>query len=231
MMSNSAAVTTSTGQGSPISMTRARNSGSPSMLTFRVVELPLSMKRALLIWHCASVGLKGCWLSTTAEAPHWRLFGESLRPVIDLLANTDRLDEVTETSTCVMLDLLGWRGEIAHSSDFDVRQGRSERLAELTRVVGATVYLCGTGGARYLDERHFRDVGLRVQYVEKPEWVADGVWEQGRNLSALWAMMALGVDERLCRADNLTLPRRTLSTCDQGQADTMRQKPQTTSIA
>ena len=145
----------------------------------RVVESELCLRR-----------IDGLLAQYYARSPHWRQVREPLQAVIDLITKTNRLDEISETSTRVMLDLLGWQGEIVRSSAFTVRAGRSERLADLTNAVGATAYLCGPGGARYLDEHQFRELGLHVQYAEKPDWVADDTWQQGRNLSALWAMLA-----------------------------------------
>lgn len=67
------------------------------------------------------------------------------------IAGTDRLADVSEHATITMLRLLSWPGAICRSSDLSARGGRSERLADLTRAVGAATYLCGTGGSRYLD--------------------------------------------------------------------------------
>lgn len=123
------------------------------------------------------------------RSPHWWQVREPLAELARLIGKTDRLDEVAEASTRMLLDLLGWQGEIVHSSHFSVRQGRSERLADLVHAAGATTYLCGTGGARYLDERPFHELGRRVRYVGKPSWIADDVWQRGRDVSALWALM------------------------------------------
>ncbi|WP_260473802.1 WbqC family protein [Amycolatopsis balhimycina] len=69
-----------------------------------------------------------------------------------------------------------------------MRPGRSERLADLAVTVGATTYLCGTGGAKYLDEKPFAELGVAVQYVPavgepRPEW---------NRLSALGAIATEG---------------------------------------
>jgi hypothetical protein len=62
---------------------------------------------------------------------------------------------------------------ICRSSGIPVRGGRSERLADLTRAVGAATYLCGTGGSRYLDRSPFAALGLGVARFTSLEHPAD----------------------------------------------------------
>lgn len=133
--------------------------------------------------------LEGLTAQYFARSRHWGQLRGPITELARLVGKTGRLDEVAEASTCQLLELLGWRGEVVRSSALTVRPGRSERLADLVAAVGATTYLCGTGGARYLDEQAFRALGLDVQYAAKPAWVADQVWQDGRNVCALWAMM------------------------------------------
>jgi hypothetical protein len=78
------------------------------------------------------------------------------------IASSERLADVTEYTTTEMLRLVGWPGAIYRSSDLPARSGRSERLADLTSTIGATTYLCGTGGSRYLDPAPFTARGLHV---------------------------------------------------------------------
>lgn len=131
-----------------------------------------------------------------ARSPYWHRLQAPLEEVVTRIGKTDYLNEVAEISTRVLLDFLGWRGKIVHSSDFAVRHGRSERLADLTKAVGVTTYLCSTGGARYLDEGQFTDMGIRVEYAQQPAWIADDLWQRGQNLSVLWAMACGVVDFR-----------------------------------
>lgn len=125
------------------------------------------------------------------RAPHWASAGAAVDEVLAELAMTDRLVDVAEVSTRALLARLGWRGEVVRSSTVTAGAGRSARLADLTRAVGADTYLCGPGGARYLDEAPFTAHGLTVEYPAPPELARrDGT----RGLSALWAFAALGPD-------------------------------------
>jgi len=83
-------------------------------------------------------------------------------------ASSERLADVAEHTTAEMLRLVGWPGVIYRSSDLAARSGRSERLADLTSAVGATTYLCGTGGSRYLDPAPFTTRAHHVAMFKPP---------------------------------------------------------------
>jgi WbqC-like protein family len=129
-------------------------------------------------------------------SPHWPAFRKELQPVLDCISETASLAAICEMSTLVLLQLLGWRGQVVRSSQLPSRSGRSDRLADLVQAVGGTSYLCGTGGRRYLDTTPFEAAGLPVQWFEPPVVPSDtlGLWTANRQVSALWPMLAYGVD-------------------------------------
>jgi hypothetical protein len=86
--------------------------------------------------------------------------------------------------------MLGWRGQILCSSTLPSRSGRSERLADLAGATGASAYLCGTGGMRYLRPDPFQAQGIGVIHFRTP--TDGGVWTGAREISALWALMTYG---------------------------------------
>ncbi|TVT24742.1 WbqC family protein [Amycolatopsis acidiphila] len=123
------------------------------------------------------------------RGPHWACVRDAVDEVLAALALTDRVADVAEVSTRALLAQLGWRGEVVRSSALLSSDERSARLADLAAAVGADTYLCGRGGARYLDEAPFAARGLTVRYPPQPELAGkDGM----RTLSSLWAFAALG---------------------------------------
>ncbi|MFJ2259599.1 WbqC family protein [Streptomyces sp. NPDC087844] len=123
------------------------------------------------------------------SSPHWPALDQAMVPVLDLFATTDKTAEIAEASTHVLLDLLGWRGQVLRSSRLEARLGRSQRLADLAAVTEARSYLCGAGGMRYLETGLFTSCGITVTPFRTP--TADG-WDTGRAISALHALMLLG---------------------------------------
>jgi hypothetical protein len=118
----------------------------------------------------------------------WPVLQSALKPLISAIAESKRLHDIAELSTRILLDMVGWRGEIVRSSDFEVRQERSARLVDLTKAVHADTYLCGTGGRRYLDESAFGRHDLAVKYFDNPHWISSELWHSGKGLSAVYAL-------------------------------------------
>lgn len=68
---------------------------------------------------------------------------------------------------------LGITTKISDSCDYQLSEGKSERLADLCAQVGATEYLSGPSAKTYLDEQVFLDRGISVawfDYTGYPEY-------------------------------------------------------------
>jgi WbqC-like protein family len=117
----------------------------------------------------------------------------------ETITGTGRLADVSEHATIALLRLLNWPGAMCRSSGILARAGRSERLADLTRAVGASAYLCGTGGSRYLDQAPFAALGVSVAIFTPPQHLAALSPEDTRRVSVLTDLAAVG-SERLSAA-------------------------------
>jgi hypothetical protein len=104
--------------------------------------------------------------------PHRAAIWGLLADAEDAVVSCARVADASERTTIALLNAVGWRGRISRSSDVAARTGRSERLADLTMTAGATAYLCGTGGSRYLDPAPFTAQGLEVQFFRPPSRLA-----------------------------------------------------------
>jgi hypothetical protein len=62
--------------------------------------------------------------------------------------------------------LLGITTVIRCSSEFTLAPGKSERLLELCRNLGATTYLSGPAAGDYLDVALFREAGIQVEWMD-----------------------------------------------------------------
>lgn len=120
---------------------------------------------------------------------HWASSSACVEEVLVALELSNALANAAEVSTRALLAQLDWQGTVVRSSTLDARCGRSVRLADLTKAVGADTYLCGPGGSKYLDERPFAELGLSVAYPEPPGWTRQ---PGTRAVTALWALAALG---------------------------------------
>ncbi|QES18646.1 hypothetical protein DEJ46_05740 [Streptomyces venezuelae] len=124
------------------------------------------------------------------DCPDWPLFRHALESVLLRFRRAGRTADVAEESTRMLLRLLGWRGRVLHSSRLPARAERSQRLADLTAVTGASGYLCGTGGMRYLEFAPFAARGVDVLPFSTS---TAGIWEHGREVSAVRPIMTYGL--------------------------------------
>ena len=166
-------------------MTRSNTSGSS-------VETHLPYGRATLIRDArladprrsrdqTAQAIRHCY----RRSRHWQQISTFLDRVLDGFTGSDRTGVVAENSTGVLLDLLGWRGEIIRSSRLPAGRERSQRLADLAAVTGATAYLCGPGGLQYLDHGPFKAAHVGVEPFLTP---AEGLNQQPSAVRALYAL-------------------------------------------
>lgn len=118
----------------------------------------------------------------TAEAPDWArkhattirqsygkapCFGETWRALEAFWAErTELLVDMTIPTTIAMAKLLGIeRTRFVRSSELPVGGGKTERLVNLVRHVGADRYLSGPSAKDYLDEAAFSAAGIRLDYA------------------------------------------------------------------
>ncbi|MFF2506349.1 WbqC family protein [Streptomyces sp. NPDC058067] len=152
--------------------------GRPTLIRDAVIDDPALARRRTA----------GMLRQHYGASSHWPTLAACLAPVLDAFT-TGRTAAVAETSTRVLLELLGWRGQVLTSSRLLARSGRSTRLADLAAATGARAYLCGTGGMTYLDQAPFAANDITVVQFQPP---TINIWSYGRRLSALWALAVLG---------------------------------------
>jgi hypothetical protein len=63
-------------------------------------------------------------------------------------------------------DLLGITTPLTWSSDYQLVDGKNDRLIGLCQQVKANVYLSGPSARNYLDEKLFADVNMRVEWMD-----------------------------------------------------------------
>jgi hypothetical protein len=134
--------------------------------------------------------VEGTLLHDYSQSPYWSQVSGPIYDVLDLFDKTDLLADITTASTRCLLDLVGWQGRIVKSTDITASTERSERLADLTQAVGASEYLCGTGGMRYIKHEPFTERELQVIPFCVPS--SGKVWGTATRLSSLWALMSIG---------------------------------------
>jgi hypothetical protein len=83
------------------------------------------------------------------------------------LGNTrEYLSEVNHDFITVVCAILGITTPIRWSSEFDLAEGKTERLVDLCLKAGATDYYSGPAAKSYMDESLFQKAGIKVHYFD-----------------------------------------------------------------
>jgi hypothetical protein len=83
-----------------------------------------------------------------------------------LSSNEKLLSQVNYKFLKGICAMLGIRTKISWSMDYDLIEGKTERLIYLCKQVHATEYLSGPTARGYIDEEEFRREGIAVQYMD-----------------------------------------------------------------
>ena len=104
------------------------------------------------------------------SAPHWAPLGPELTALLQ--EPWTRLRDLNLAVLNVLCRHLGITTPHRSSSSMETREERTERLIDLCRAVGGTVYLSGQRGPSLTDVRRFSQAGIQVQVqdYQHPEY-------------------------------------------------------------
>ena len=108
------------------------------------------------------------WKSIAASYARAPYFAEYRDRIEDLYAHaTDAcLSAVNHRFIVGICDIIGIRTRISWSMDYDIVDGKTERLVELCRQAGATRYLSGPSARGYVDPVLFERAGVELEFVD-----------------------------------------------------------------
>jgi hypothetical protein len=132
-------------------------------------------------------------LQEYGQAPYFRQYRERLEPVYAV-----RQDSLAEFN-CELIEFvrvsLGIGTRVVKASELAVSGQSSDLLLAICKDLGATTYLSGQGGKKYLDTAKFEAAGIAVEYQEflHPQY-RQGRGEFVPNLSILDLLFHAGVE-------------------------------------
>ena len=104
-----------------------------------------------------------------AKAPFFKEYEAELETLY-LSGGWTHLSQVNEAFLGWCAGKLGISTSISHSGDYDLPDGRSERLLGICLQAGADVYVSGPAAKDYLDESIFAGAGVGVEWFEYPSY-------------------------------------------------------------
>lgn len=106
------------------------------------------------------------------RAPHFEEIGSWLEPMY-LVENYGYLSQLNERFIRAICGYLGIETTISHSWDYAMREGKSERLADLCEQAGGGEYISGPSARDYIEDAIFEENSIKLtwfDYAGYPEY-------------------------------------------------------------
>lgn len=100
-----------------------------------------------------------------SRAPFFQKYEEQVRTIY-LDDDEQRLSHINRRFIELINKMLGITTRLHWSSDFQLADGRTERLASISRQLGSSIYLSGPAARDYLDEQIFVEMGIQVEWMD-----------------------------------------------------------------
>jgi len=99
------------------------------------------------------------------KAPFFNLYRDVFE---DFYLNNDKkhLTDINYGLISIICKILGISTEISFSSDYQLVEGKTERLVDLCKKIGATDYYSGPAAKDYMDEALFDAESIKVHYFD-----------------------------------------------------------------
>lgn len=100
-----------------------------------------------------------------SQARHFSLYREMFE---DLYLNTTEtyLSRINYKFLKMICGVLGIKTNLTWSMDYHLPEGKTERLVDLCKQVGASAYLSGPAAKNYLDEALFQQEAIELRYMD-----------------------------------------------------------------
>jgi len=100
------------------------------------------------------------------KASYFDVYADSLEALYQDCSDISLLSEVNHRFICYINDILGIKTKISWSSDYELEDGKSERLLGLCKSAGADKYISGPAAQGYLDVNIFENDGIKVEWMD-----------------------------------------------------------------
>jgi WbqC-like protein family len=99
-----------------------------------------------------------------SKAPFFEEYKSAFEPLY--LSNPNMLTDINVSFIRAVCDILGIETKISFSHDFELAEGKTERLVSLCQQIGATDYYTGPAAKNYMDEALFEQSSINVHYFD-----------------------------------------------------------------
>jgi len=100
-----------------------------------------------------------------ARAPYFSLYRKRIEELYRSCTE-QMLSQVNRRFLDALCEMLGIQTRISSSAEYRLVEGKTERLVEICRQVGATRYVSGPAARAYIDESQFAAAGLQLSWMD-----------------------------------------------------------------
>ena len=100
-----------------------------------------------------------------ARAPHFRDYAEQLEELYLGCAET-HLSRINYRMLSALCGILGIGTPLSWADDYDMADGKNERLISICKQAGAVEYLSGAAAQSYIDVAQFASEGITVRWMD-----------------------------------------------------------------
>lgn len=103
------------------------------------------------------------------KAPYFEEVAAFVEPLYRA-GNYETLSRLNERFIRAICSYLGIGTTITRSSDYELVEGKSERLADIVRQAGGSIYVSGPAAKAYLEDEPFRERSLSITWFAYPTY-------------------------------------------------------------
>lgn len=105
-----------------------------------------------------------------AQAPWFKELASWLEALYRQAEQMNFLSEINYMFLTAICDYLGIQTKITWSSDYVLKEGKTERLVELVKSAGGSYYLSGPAAKDYIVDEYFEQAGVKLVYMDYSEY-------------------------------------------------------------
>lgn len=101
-----------------------------------------------------------------AHAPYFKEYFEQVEDIYHQCEQEEYLSKINYLFLTEICRILGIQTKITWSSDYNLSDGKTERLVNLVKAAGGSEYLSGPAAKDYIVDQFFEDANIRLTYMD-----------------------------------------------------------------
>jgi hypothetical protein len=101
-----------------------------------------------------------------SKAPHFKEYAELFEKTFVECGTLETLSEVNFKWIQLICGILRIPTKLSWSMDYELKEGKTERLIGLCQSAGGTAYLSGPAAKDYIVDQLFQDAGIELKYMD-----------------------------------------------------------------